>query len=305
MVAHSSDNLFESMDAHIRAPYKTARLLRQLCACSEDKARSMLASTSIPAPLCDTIVAYIHTPPACSVYVVVDGNMAAIMPSISYIGNWDFAKAFVVQSIAQGPASVRQTLVSTFALSPENASRLYAETAPASGAKEQSEVLSRRESFGAALAGRQDDSLIVFQGGLIYNRTTREAKVLGAGNSFQYAQFIYFSDGEGCTYIDHRHPAPDEKSVSGHDMRDSGDARSRAFLGHGYLILPHERDSTWRAVALSSPGLGRSMLVQLLMLRGTTLTHFTLESHSEKGQILVFKVNLGAEDGEDSSTIGD
>lgn len=201
--------------------------------------------------------------------MLVDKSMIGKMNNISFIGNWDFARAYVLRQKALPRSEVLRGLQSIFSLSAVEAGKLYSQVHAAMSRGMKDEIPSQRLSFFHAHAqkGRQAHDMVYFNNGVVFDRANVEARIFSPVKQ-RYLQYghLFLHDGQELVY---QQENPSVKMAGG-------------------LFFKHNED--WRMIGLS-PELGRSFFVKAFFLRGSGLDYFEPFYADDQAGIYIYKIN--------------
>jgi hypothetical protein len=189
--------------------------------------------------------------------------------SISYLGNWDFVKSYIVKQSHLGRQNLAEYLQRVAGIDRLEAERLFQEASALSGLDREEWISQRLNFYFGLFSGKKDGTLIFFDNGIVYNPEGRRA-------------YIYSS-------VDYAYKVPKsifiakDGSLEEVVCRDANTETSILFI---------QNNGECKSVMLDRD-LARSMCVRLYFLEGKGLRYFSpfLEQKDDGGYIRVFKIN--------------
>ena len=268
MLNNGGNTAFEIINDYTGDPYKAIFLLERVIMLKPAQAQVEL-SRSLPPKIVQRVIQLLYEKPQ-SVYFLVDYTMLDKMHAISFLGNWDFAKAYIAQDInKKGKGQIINFLRFSPGLSRERAGMYYDEAALIS-ARDKDRWVSRRFIFRSGLSpGKDKNGIVFFDNGAVYTPKDKSVSLY----SFQ----------------DYTYKVPE--SIF---MLEGGYIKETSYQNSDYdfsvLLLPDKNG--YRSILLDRE-LGNSLFVRLYFFNGRGLKHFKPFAQEGYGNkyIRVFKIN--------------
>jgi hypothetical protein len=252
MLNNGGNKAFEIIDEYIKDPLRSMLLLESLVVLESGKARDIL-SDFLPAFAVDKVIMLLFDEPG-NAYFVVDDSMVYKIGAISYLGNWNFSKVYIVQNFLKEEKDKILDYLIRLGKNKQEMQRLYQEAfliAP----KDQESWISRPVQFyGLPVKGHLKDGLVYFENDVLYN--PKEKSVYTSGGKVPQSLFIY-KDGRMQEVVYSN--ANMAFSILVYETKD------------GFLAVPMDRE------------LAASLFVRLYFLRGKGLNHFKTHIDAEEG----------------------
>ncbi len=271
MLNNSSDTLYKEVNKSVKNHYVCISLFNQLFVSDADKAIKILSSYDIPDLEKEEIIQAIHTKDPAPAYFIVDKRIVHIMPQISFIGNWDFAKLYVMKNRGESKDKVVEEIKDIFNLKNKEAEQIYNEVIISSDEAEKNAVLSERFYLKSDIGegGQERDiggiSTVYFDNGIVWNSKSLAARLFFPNG--QYKQFKNISVFDG-------------KEFSSKKFED-------ADLEIACLFF--KDDDKWRSIVMSEE-LVKSLFVRLYFLEGAGLEHFEPFYSDDDAGIYVYEI---------------
>lgn len=272
MVNNSSDTLFEKIRSFMGDDFKSIAFLDKVLKSDLDGFDTICSKYGLPKALKEEVKSTIFIKEPGPSYFIVDSDMLGDMSSLSFLGNWDFAKVYAMQSRDVPKESVLHCLEDTFSLSHRRSETLYGEVMLSMDKGKVNEVLSERLEFSLGVGrGERKGDVVYFDNGIILELDGFMArKYIASEKRFEQFDYIFFFNGKHLTYIK---CAYDKREVS----------------GLGCLFV--EDNGQWQSILLSSEKLGRSLFSRLYFMKAKGLKHFKPFILDNKRGIYVFAIN--------------
>ena len=268
MMNNSSDRLFFILNRYIKNPFECIIFLKELLNSDREKAKYMLEKAKVPSHVNEKVLKILFGVPQPA-YFIVDKSMISKIPSISFLGNWDFRKVYIEKSISahKKREEILKGLKEIFKLKEKEAELLFEEMALIVGSKDFYESLSHRNRFYSSLSkGERKDDLVYFDNGLVYNLNSDYAIFFSPqiGEYKTLKSIFVFKDGKF-------------KKI---EFKDSD-----SFIS-ALIIL---KENEYKSIFLDEE-LGKSLLVRLYFLKGEGLKYFEPFYLDDKNGIYIFKI---------------
>jgi hypothetical protein len=210
------------------------------------------------------------------------------MPSISFLGNWSFARAYVMKHRRGPKDDVIAGLQSIFRLDLKTAEAIYNEVALSETDTEISEVLSSRFVFDSHLAkGYEEGGLVYFENGAILNLEELTAKIfLPRKTSYDKIKYVFFFDSQDLIYREYDDAGEEwcglfyrEDIVAEEDQQEEAEG---------------PKDEGYRCIGLTKE-LGQSLFVRLYFARAKGLKYFEPFMIDPDAGLFAFKIRWEAD----------
>lgn len=168
MLNNGGNQAFEIIQKNVKDPYAAITLLHKVLLLSRNDAEMLLKNSVSPEELSRLMSIMFDAPgPA---YFIVDNSMTNKMASISFLGNWDFMRKYVVDAVHEGvPQEKVVSWLVSWGIERSSAVRMFEQAATLPVAK-QNEWISKRSRFASSLlVGVQKNTVVLFDGGLVYD----------------------------------------------------------------------------------------------------------------------------------------
>ncbi|MFA5115493.1 MAG: STT3 domain-containing protein [Candidatus Omnitrophota bacterium] len=267
MLNNGGNRAFEIINRNFQDPLRSVNFLRGLLSLDENAARKLL-DKSLPSGDAAEVAGILSRRPA-EAYFIVDQSLLEKASPVSFIGNWDFNKAYIKNNIN---SKSRQDLVAYLikcGVDEKLAEKLCLEAELLPGS-DTDDWLSKRLKFrGGVVKGYPQDNDILFNNGMIYKPKQQQVYVY-SGYQREYSvpkSLFLFSRGR-----------LKEISYPNSDL--------------DYSVIVFKDKKQYYAIALDRE-LAASMLVRLYFFNGEGLKHFEpfLERKEYGSLIRVFKIN--------------
>ncbi len=269
MLNNASDKTFDLLNQHIKDPFKSIVILEKLLASNAEDAKDILEKAKIPSHLVKKILdgLYKKPPPA---YFIVEGSMILKMPSISFLGNWNFKKLYVRKNIYKNKEEILEGLNEIFNLTPDESKDLYEEDIFTSLTKEPYEGLSQRLKFYSSSVkgakGEERGNIVYFDNDSIYDLNLN--------------QILFFSPKESKYKIPENAFVFREGNFKKMSFKDSNTDMS---------VLVILEDDKYSSMFLDEE-LANSLFVHLYFLKGKKLKFFEPFYSDDEACIYVYRI---------------
>ncbi|MBN1603765.1 MAG: hypothetical protein JW915_19290 [Chitinispirillaceae bacterium] len=291
MLTHSSDKIFDTLSAYFNDPYIAINLMNRLIRSKKEEAEKIVQNYKMPDSLHASLLSSLYETPCDPVYVLVYNKMIDIISQISFLGNWEFPRAYYMQNLHLPKDQLVTSAINLFSLTRPDATRLYTEVASVSEKKDKNEIMSSRDGYGARLRGFQDGNLVLFREGFFCDLSKIEAKMLKpAGKGFQRPSYLYVYDKDSLLVNTW---GSDSATLS----QKKAYCSENDTMPFGYLVSKMDADSSWEMISFSSLKLAQSIFTKLMFLGGSGLSHFELVHCNEDKSVLLYRVNWLPEKG--------
>lgn len=245
MLNNGGNRAYEIVNECLNDPLKSMLLLESVIPLDSGEARRRLREY-LPVSAADQVMLLLFDTPADAVFLV-DYSMIYKISAISYLGNWNFAKVYMVQNFNRTEKGQLLDYLVKLGRNKDEMEKFYQEVFLIPP-KDIENWLSHPVQFygNPAKGGRKDDT-VFFENGFIYDIKTRSCY----NSNGQIPRSIFIKDGADVTEI----------------------AYNNANVPVSVLIVTDEERNHYAAVPLDR-SLGRSLFVKLYFLNGFGLRHF-------------------------------
>ncbi len=268
MLNNAGNKAFDIINSEVKDPYKSIFILQQVMFMKKAAAIEIL-SKYLPLPKAEEVVKILFNNPG-KAYFIVDPTMPSKMHAISYIGNWNFVKAYLAQNLKKINKDEIVNYLKESGL--ENAERLYTEASLIPANSLDDWISKRFQFFSGVVRGEIRDNVVYFDNGFIYN--PKEQSV-----------YLY-NPQEG------KYKTPQSIFIMQPDNSLTEVTYPNATLGFSVLIFKNA-DGVYQSVLLNRE-IANSIFVRLFVFNGRGLKHFKLFMeglYSREGErIMVFKI---------------
>jgi dolichyl-phosphooligosaccharide-protein glycotransferase len=253
MLNNGGNKAFEVVNQHVKDELRSVLLLESILGAKPEDAQPLLAEY-LPVPAVQQVMGLLYAKPAPA-YFVVDPTLQYKMPAISFLGNWDFAKVYIVQNFNKLEKEKILEYLQKLGKDPQEMQQYYQEAFLISRDK-LDRWLSRPVQFmGVYSSGREQNGIVTFANGMTFDVRNRMAKSLQG----QVPRSIFMMQ-EGQLV---------EIPVPGANIDLS-------------VLVTFDQERGWRCMMMS-PSLGRSLFTRLYYLKAEGLTRFRPFVDAEEG----------------------
>lgn len=266
MLNNGGNQAFEIINEKLKEPFKSIFLLKKLISSEPQIAKENLVKF-LPNTTGEKVMKLLFEQPPRA-FFLVDYTMPLKMNTISYLGNWDFAKLYLTKNIKRKAKKEIIDYLSSLDINSQKAERLYQEVLLISNKDWENWTSQRVNFYSGLIEGQKKNGTILFDNGLIYNPKEQTIYLFvpwEAKYKIPKSLFIFTQDKlEEITY-----PNND--------------------LDFSILLLKNQEE--YQAVMLDRQ-LVNSLFVRLYFLNGLGLKHFQpfIEEKDSRGSIRVFEI---------------
>ena len=266
MLNNASTATFRELRRFIPHPYQCERVLERLLKSDRPEGERILGGYQIPGEAVQRILGFLHNKPAPA-YFIVDRELTGKIANISFLGNWDFPKAFAFAHRHEARKAVVSALVKDFDLTPKKAEWVAEVTALSGNGSDNSELFSTRSIFFLEpKPGRKAGHLTYFDNGVV---------------SDQDSDDVLFYDAEAEKYHSPRKVIFYETGVARVVENDKGDYDKTVVV---------IRDPQKSQAFIADDQLAVSLLVKLYFLRGAGLRFFKPFYSDDVAGIYIYEI---------------
>ncbi|MFA6280985.1 MAG: STT3 domain-containing protein [Candidatus Omnitrophota bacterium] len=267
MLDNSSNTLFDEMQKEIKDNFECISLLNKILASNETEAKTILDKQSISKTLKNKIIETVFSKKPAPAYFFVDKSMIYKMSNISFLGNWDFSRLYMMRNRNLPKEQIIENLEKMFSLSKDQATNVYTEVILSTTEDESNEALSRRYSFPFFIdKAKEEGNFIYFNNGVILNTFDRTARILSMDGGYLKFKNVFIFDNNKLNF---------------YECKDTDYNSSIFFL---------KSKNGWQAIGLSKE-LAHSLFVKLYFLNGEGSKYFEPFYSDSNGEIYIYKIN--------------
>jgi len=244
MLNNGGNRAFEIIDSHIKDPLKSILLLESIIPSTPETAQEKL-SQFLSADSTKEVLKLLFDKPA-KAYFIVDPSLQYKIHAISYLGNWDFDKVYMVQNFNKTEKNQLTDYLVKLGRNNLEIQRLYQEAFLISKNNLSNWISHRSQFYSGAVNGVKKGEEIFFDNGMIYNPA--EQVIYSNNRQMPQSLFVFFKQDNLVEII---YP--------------------RSSLGFSVLVF--KKDDSYKAVLLNRD-LANSLFVRLYFLNGMGLRHF-------------------------------
>ncbi len=268
MLNNGGNSAFETINQQVSDPFLSISLLKKAIMLGPEQGRSFLAE-HLPVEALEKVSRILYSKPKQPAYFITDSSMVGKIYPISYLGNWDFVRVYLIQALRnKKPVNEILSKLSSFGFDRQQAEEYYRQ-ASLIGEKNFDTWASRRHSISSISYQRKSpEELVFFNNGYIYNVPKKSMYYYsGHEERFRVPKSLFTVEGEDIL----------EKSFPGSDS------------SHSALVV--ENKDRYKLVLLS-PELARSVFFRLHFLNGKGFKRFVpfIREGPEDNRILVYEI---------------
>ena len=266
MLNNGGNRAFEIINDNIKDPFKAVILLKKVIASDAQSAKVILHKTFGPKDADELIRIIFSKPPKA--YFVVDPRMQSTIPTISFLGNWDFLKVYVTRNLYKESKDKVVAGLVELGVKKEDAQNLYQEAAMVHPADFDGWVSKQLRLYVNLMKGEKKNELVLFDGQIVYNIKDNSV--------------YFFSQRDRINKI--------PKSLF---LLNKGALKEIACLNSDspVSVLIFKDNDQYEALLLPDE-LARSLFVRLYFLNGAGLKHFRpfIDAENQEGHIRIFEI---------------
>lgn len=263
MLNNGGNKAFEIINGYINDPLQSALLLETVLPLDAGSAKARLRDF-LPDTVADQVLLLLFDTPLDAEFLV-DYSLVSKITAISYLGNWNFAKVYIVQNSRRMEKDKIIDYLTRLGKDPSQMQKYYQE-AFLIPEKDIEQWISRPvQFFSEPVRGQQREQVVLFDNGFIYN----PEKHLITANNGQLPRSVFYKNGGALEEMVFPNP-------------------NLVFS----CLVWETQDKSWRLVLLD-PSLGRSLFTRLYFLGGFGLRHFQERIKAYEGENFIgtYKIN--------------
>lgn len=270
MLNNGGNSAFEAINRHLRDPFKSVLLLKRVLLLDSKEAKETLMKF-LPMPTAKEVIKLIFDRPQRA-YFIVDYTMLEKIRTISFLGNWDFAKVYLAYNINKKGKNRITDYLKESIMDKQKIDKLYQEATLISKDNLDIWISHRYNFYGKLVNGQIKNDIVLFDNGLVYN--PKEQTIF-----LYYPRDTKYKIPKSLFLFENSSGALKETVYPGNDLDFSA------------LILKNQEN--YQAILLDSQ-LAKSLFVRLYFLNGSGLKYFKpFTEENEDGYIRVFEIIWG------------
>lgn len=271
MLNNTSDQLFYEINKYLKDRYKTLHLLLQVLNSDINDAKKILKKYNLPLKIEEKILKSIFIQDPSEAYFVVEKSMINKFPAISFIGNWDYMKAYIMRNLNRSKEKLLQELEEKFSLTDEEIKESLKEMINSLSAKSKriEESISKRFGYiSYNRKGKEENGIVYFNNEIVLDTYTVKAKKYIYRGRWEDFKYVYIYDNKGLLF---------RKNPKGK-------------IPYALLVKKDIKNNEWLATELDNEII-TSLFTKLYFMEGRGLKHFKLFISDEEADIYVYKIN--------------
>ena len=167
MLNNGGNKAFEIIDRNVHDPFASLILLKKVLLVDKEKAKNILSEYLSQADQ-EAALELIFGKPSSKAYFLVAYSMLQIMPSISFLGNWDFIKVYLASALDNKDNGRSIECIEKLGVNKKQIKKFSKELALIRR-EDLSGWVSSKLSFKSKLSKSQEkDGIVLFDNGLMY-----------------------------------------------------------------------------------------------------------------------------------------
>lgn len=262
MLNNGGNKAFEVIDGYLNDPLQSMLLLESIIPLDPGKAKAILGDF-LPNTAVDQVILLLFDKPDNAVFVV-DYSMIYKIGAISYLGNWNFAKVYMVQNFNRTERDRILAHLAKLGKDKSEMQKFYQEVFLIPPQELETWISRPVQFYSSPIRGHKQGDDIIFDNGFIYNQ---KEKLISANNG-QVPLSLFIPADNDIVEIRYKNPQ----------------------LPFSVLVFEN-KDGYW--AVLLDPALARSLFVRLYFLNGFGLTHFKAHIDVQEGGNFIgsYKIN--------------
>ncbi|MDD5194964.1 MAG: STT3 domain-containing protein [Candidatus Omnitrophica bacterium] len=243
MLNNSGNEVFEIIDEYLKNPLRSMLLLESVVALDSGKAKEVLSDFLPPSAVDKAILLLFDTPPPA--YFIVDYSMISKITAISYLGNWNFSKVYMVQNLNKTEKDQILDYLIQLGKNNEEMQQLYQEAFLISRSDLDRWISRPVQFYSDVLHSVEKDGVVFFNNGFIYNSKEQTVHT----NDGKIPRSLFIQDGDSLKEFSYQN------------------------ANLIFSILIYKENDVYKGVLLDRD-LANSLFVKLYFLKGRGLKHF-------------------------------
>ncbi len=167
MLNNGGNRAFETINEYLKDPLQAVLLLENVLRLDPPAAQERLRET-LPAGTVQQVfnLLYARPPRAC---FIVDPTLQAKMAAISYLGNWDFSKVFLIQNFSSQEKDRIIDRLASLGRNVDDVQRAYQEAFIMQRSNIEQWLSRTLLIYGGIANGQERDGVVFFDNGLVYS----------------------------------------------------------------------------------------------------------------------------------------
>jgi len=167
MLNNSGNSVFDKINDVLKDPFHSLLLLERVLSAPANEVQGIL-SENLPAETVKEIMqALFGMPPPA--YFIVDYSMIGKMPPISYLGNWDVMRLYIVKNLDGKSKEEILSQMASFGIDGLTAATLYSDARLLSPSQYKKWVSNQFRFLTGQIPGKRQGDIVLFDNGLVYN----------------------------------------------------------------------------------------------------------------------------------------
>jgi len=194
MLNNGGNRAFEVINGELKDPFASALLLKKALNSTRSQAKERLLR-SLTASCAEKVTGLIFDRPKSKAYFVVDYEMPRKIASISFLGSWDFAKAFLNKNGWRMGKEKSIAYLVRGGVDKKEAERYYREFILIPADRLDNWITHPLRFYSGPSKGEEKDGQVFFTNGLVYNPAKKTAYCYFAGeNSYKLPASIFLAE---------------------------------------------------------------------------------------------------------------
>ncbi len=252
MLNNASYCAYEKINSITKDSFESHVILNDLIRTDDDVRRKMLKGHGFTNEDTANILNYLNKDPG-SAYLVLEKDLLVKMPFISYIGNWNFGRLYIIRNIEKENNDLISYLVENFKMPFNEAEAEVIKIKEGYVGNGYDELSQPYLFYSTPAKGTEKEGVVFFENGLVYNVKAKQVKLYNAERGdYTVPELVFVSEGKR------------KISLSGSEDRESSARKA-------YWIYRKDRD--YFSVVLDEP-LINTLFSEAMFLDGDNLEYF-------------------------------
>ncbi|MBN2189882.1 MAG: hypothetical protein JW728_01560 [Candidatus Aureabacteria bacterium] len=176
MLNNASYRAYKEIDSITEDAFESYIILNDLIKADIGMRKRILSDRGFKSEDAENILNYLNEKP-CSAYLVLEKSLLVKIPFISYIGNWNFERLYVIRNNGKENKDLLSYLVENFKMPVDKAEAEITGVKDGSIGKGYDELSQPCLVYSTPAKGTEKDGIVFFENGLVYNVKARQAKL--------------------------------------------------------------------------------------------------------------------------------